>query len=128
MAAQSTTTITKTPAYGGFDVYKSVSTGSSSTSIFTPTLAGFSGDGVLVGTFTPAASLTITNNYVYIDASMDGTNWGAITDKTFTTSGTGTDTRSFVFDLSGIKAPYLRVRIVCNSYSSTVAWQYCIAQ
>lgn len=115
-----------TSTFSGFHTYGTTLTGSSSTSFNTTALKGFSGDATLTGTITPGASLAITSEYIYIDVSIDGTNWGVLGGKTYTTSGSTTDVRSFYFDLTGITAPYFRIRFAATSFSSTIAIKYAV--
>ena len=129
MAAFSVTTaLTKgATAYNGFSTYSTVLTGSSTTEFWTTALHGFSGDDFLVGTITSGAALTHTADKIYLDVSMDGTNWGQAKTGVMIAASALTGTRGFVIDATGIIAPYYRVRVdTVTSYSNTLTINYCI--
>ena len=114
-------------AYNGFSTYSTVLKGSTTAEFWTTALQGFSGDDFLVGTITSAAGLTHTADKIYLDVSMDGTNWGHAKTGTMILANNLIGTRGFVIDATGIIAPYYRVRIdTVTNYSSTLTINYCI--
>ena len=123
-----TTALTRgAKTYAGFDTYSTVLTGSSTTEFWTTALQGFSGDDFLVGTITSGGPLTHTADKIYLDVSIDGTNWGQAKTGVMIAASALTGTRGFVIDATGIIAPYYRVRVdTVTSYSSTLTINYCI--
>ncbi len=124
-----TTALTKgATTYNGFSTYSTVLKGGDSTTEFwTTALQGFSGDDFLVGTITSSHGLTHTADKIYLDVSMDGTNWGHAKTGAMIAASNLTGTRGFVIDATGIIAPYYRVRIdTVTNYSNNLTISYCI--
>lgn len=125
MAAQSTTAIHESvTTYNGWRTFSSVSTGDSSASLFTEALKGFTGGAVLAGTITGSTTVAITGNKIYLDISMDGTNWGEVASGT--TTNPSSSTTGWTIDASLINAPYFRLRLTVSTYSGTVTFGYCV--
>ncbi len=123
-----TTALTKgATTYNGFSTYSTVLRGSDTAEFWTTALQGFSGDDFLVGTITSDKELTHTANKIYLDVSIDGTNWGQAKTGVMIAASGLIGTRCFVIDATGIIAPYYRVRVdAVTPYSSTLTINYCI--
>ena len=112
--------------FHGFEVYSEVLTGSSTTAFATSPLIGFTGDKVLLGSITSAGNMSMSANKVFLEISLDGTNWVKAKDGVVAAFSSATKSEMFTIDATGIEAPYYRIGATVTSYSNDLTIEYCV--
>jgi len=112
--------------FHGFEVYSEVLTGSSTTAFATSPLIGFTGDKVLLGSITSAGSMSMSANKVFLEISLDGTNWVKRKMVSLLLLAVRLNREMFTIDATGIEAPYYRIGATVTSYSNDLTIEYCV--
>jgi len=114
--------------FNGFDTYTETIANGSLVQANTPSsaLPGFIGDCVLTGTVASTGTTADAGTAMTIECSVDGTNYGTI--KTLVVVAlTAAGCRGFTADLTGIVAPYFRIKSpVATTGNGTLIFRYSI--
>lgn len=117
-----------TTTYNGFQTYsETIANGNLvQANTVSSALPGFIGNDVLTGTITSTGTTADAGTAMTIECSIDGTNYGVI--KTLVVVAlTAGGTRGFTADLTGIKAPYFRIKSpVATTGNGTITFAYSI--
>ena len=118
----------KTTGYAGFDIFSDTVTGfSNAATVYSDALSEFPGDVKIVGTVDPSANVTASTNEVFLQISLDGTNWvNAVTGTLAAAFSAAHVETAFTIDATGVVAPYYRFMLYCDSGALTgyVVWKW----
>ena len=109
----------------GFNVYKE--TAAYTSTAISSAIPGFTGGSVITVTMQSDGTSTASSNNLYVQVSMDGTNWAtyssAITCVAVTASASSVSAATY--DMTNVRAPYVRLSraLTANStWTWAVAW------
>jgi len=109
--------------YTGFAVYSETHDYGDDTYTTSSAIPTFSGGGIVIGTQTGSAATQDEGTTITLQVSLDGSSWFDYDTATVAQLVSGTSyKRVFAFDLTGVRAPYIRFYSPLTTHTGTNAW------